>query len=211
MRILQVVHAFPPREWAGTELVTLHLAQALLARGHQVTVLTRSGDPGAEEFSVREEYLDGLEIVRVVNNYSRMTTFRSSYDNPFFDDLLTRLLDQLRPDVVHFQHLIHLSVRLLSVAAALGYPVVLTLHDFFFACHRVQRIDAHDRLCPGPERGERCVPCLHEFATPEEARHRFTHMERALHVPDVILTPSIFLAEKIRAYFPEVEEKIRAV
>ena len=37
MRIVQVVHGFPPNEWTGTELVTLHLSQALQQRGHEVT------------------------------------------------------------------------------------------------------------------------------------------------------------------------------
>ena len=47
MQVLQVVHGFPPREWAGTELVTLHLSQALRVRGHQVTVFTlRRGPDG---------------------------------------------------------------------------------------------------------------------------------------------------------------------
>src|SRR2546426_9245944 len=122
MRILQVVHGFPPKEWAGTELATFYLSQALRARGHQVMVLTRVGDPGAEEFSVREEQMDGLEVVRVVNNYSKTSTFRLVYDSSFFDLAFLRLLDRLRPDVVHFQHLCHLSVSLLPLAVALGYP-----------------------------------------------------------------------------------------
>ena len=211
MRILQVVHALPPKAWAGTELVTLHLSQALRARGHAVTIVTRIADTDAEEFSVREEWLDGLEVVQVVNNYRKTSTFRLLYDNPFCDIPFLRLLDRLRPDVVHFQHLCHLSVNLLPLAVAWGYPTVLSLHDFFFPCHRIQLIDADDRLCAGPERGERCVPCLQEFATPAEVRHRFTYMEQTLRAPDVVLTPSVFLAEKICGYFPFLREKLRAV
>ncbi|HEV8711471.1 MAG TPA: glycosyltransferase, partial [Candidatus Binatia bacterium] len=211
MRILQVVHGFPPQEWAGTELATLHLSQALRARGHQVTVLTRIGDSGAAEFSLREEQMDGLEVVRVVNNYSKTSTFRLLYKNPFCDATFLRLLDRGCPDVVHFQHLCHLSVSLLPLAVAWGYPTVLSLHDFFFPCHRIQLIDANDRLCAGPERGERCVPCLREFATPEEVRQRFTSMEQVLQAPDVVLTPSVFLAQKMCGYFPFLAEKLRTI
>ena len=35
MRILQVAHGYPPREWGGAELVTATLARALVERGHQ--------------------------------------------------------------------------------------------------------------------------------------------------------------------------------
>ena len=133
MRILQVVHGFPPREWAGTELVTLHLSQALRARGHQVTVFTRTADLTAVEFSCCEEQMDGLQVVRVVNNYSKTANFRLLYDCSFFNSSFLRLLARLRPDVVHFQHFQHLSVRLLQLTVALGYPTVLSLHDFFFS------------------------------------------------------------------------------
>jgi glycosyltransferase involved in cell wall biosynthesis len=211
MRILQVVHAFPPQAWAGTELVTLHLAQALRARDHQVTVFTRIEDPEAEEFSLREEQVEGLEVVQVVNNLIHTTAFRLYYDNSFFDELFVRLLDRLRPDIVHFQHLAHLSVGLLSLTAALGYPTVLSLHDFFFPCHLIQLIDTQTRLCPGPERGERCVSCLEGFSTPEEIRRRFSYMEQALQAPDIVISPSAFLAEKMCGYFPFLQERLRVL
>src|SRR6266508_2733593 len=156
MRILQVVHVFTPRESTGAELVTFYLSQALRERGHQMTVLTRIEDPGAVEFSVREEQLDGLEAVKIVNNHIQTSVaLRFSYDNSFCDAPFLRLLDRFHPDVVHFQHLAHLSVSLIPLAASLGYPTVLSLHDFFFPCHRIHLIDAQTRLCPGPERGER--------------------------------------------------------
>ena len=51
MRIVQVVHGFPPQEMAGTELATRELCRALQTRGHQVTVFARTFAPGAAEFS----------------------------------------------------------------------------------------------------------------------------------------------------------------
>ncbi len=210
MRILQVVHGLPPYEWAGAELVTLHLAQALRKRGHEVTVFTRAAGAG-EEFSVREEHYEGLRVVRVLNNYTYHTSFRLFYDNSFFHEPFLRLLDQTGPDIVHFQHLAHLSVNLIPLAAALGYPTVLSLHDFFFPCERIHLIDARLRLCPGPDRGERCVPCLQERATAEEARRRFFYMEDILQAVDRILTPSRFLAERMECYFPVLRGQLQTV
>jgi len=211
MRILQIVHGFPPQDYAGAELVTLYLAQALQDRGHQVTILAGSKDPEAEEHSSREENLQGLSIVRIVNNYTKTTTFRLSYENSFFDESFLRLLDRFQPEVIHFQHLAHLSVSLMPLAASLGYSIVLSLHDFFFPCHRLHLIDAQTRLCPGPERGERCVPCLAGFASPEEIRRRFTYMEQVLQVPDLVIVPSSFLAEKMLSYFPSLRKRLHAI
>jgi len=100
MRILQIVHGFPPQDYAGAELVTLYLAQALQDRGHQVTILAGSKDPEAEEHSAREENLQGLPIVRIVNNYTKTTTFRLSYENSFFDESFLRLLDRFQPELL---------------------------------------------------------------------------------------------------------------
>jgi len=212
MRILQVVHGFPPTESAGTELVTFYLSQALRSRGHLLTVLTRIADPHAEEFSVREDQIDGMTVVRMVNNRLRTSTALCfSYDNSFCDAPFLRLLERFQPEVVHFQHLAHFSVSLLSLAASLGYPTVLSLHDFFFPCHRIHLIDAQNRLCPGPDRGERCVSCLEGFGPPEEIRRRFTYMEEALQAPDVIIAPSSFLAERMLGYFPVLQERLRIV
>jgi rhamnosyltransferase len=211
MRIVQVVHEFPPDAWAGTDLVTLYLSQALRARGHEVTVLARTADPTAAEFSLREEQMDGLAVVRIINNHTQTGTFRLFYDNTYFNDPFRDLLDRLRPDVVHFQHLAHLSVNLIPLAASLGYPTVLSLHDFFFPCHRIHLINAEQRLCPGPERGERCVSCLRDIAPAEDVLHRFTHMEQVLQTPDVILAPSVFLAQKILEHFPGLKSRLRVM
>jgi len=211
MRILQVVHGFPPQEWAGTELVTLHLSQALRERGHEVTVLARTYEESSPDGTIHESTFEGIPVARVVNNYGFSPTFRLRYDNPLVNRPALQWLEQRKPDVVHIQHVQHLSVSLLRMIPALGYPTVLNLHDFFFPCHRVHLLDAQQRLCPGPDRGERCVSCLQDIASAQEARRRFTNMERALRAPDVVLTPSRFLTDKISGYFPFLAGRIRTV
>lgn len=211
MRIVQVVHGFPPHEMAGTELATRELCLALQARGHQLTVFARMYDPNAAEFSVREEEDNGLTIVRAVHNYTYRTTFRIHYDNPFFYETFGHLLERQQPDIVHFQHVAHLSASLIPVTAALGYPTVLSLHDFFIACYRVHLIDRNDQFCPGPQQGERCVPCLEGIATAEAARHRFHYMTQLLHAPRRIIVPSQFLARRIVDDFPLLQGRLQVL
>ena len=214
MRILQVAHGYPPQEWGGAELVTATLARALAKRGHRVTVLARMAAPEAEEFSVRPDEADtgdGVHVVRIVNNLSQVSHFRLEYDNPFLNGAFHQVLTDTRPDVVHIQHVGHLSGSLLQVAAQLGYPVVLSLHDFFFACYRLHLIDNHTRLCPGPDRGERCVACLQSVTDADEARRRFAYFEQLLHIPQRVIVPSRFLADRMQEIFPFVEPRLRVV
>ncbi len=214
MRILQVAHGYPPQEWGGAELVTATLARALAERGHRVTVFARMADPEAEEFSVRPDEADmgdGVHVVRVVNNLSHVSHFRLEYDNPFLNGAFHRVLTDTRPDVVHIQHVGHLSGSLLQAPAQLGCPVVLSLHDFFFACYRLHLIDNHTRLCPGPDRGERCVACLESITSADEARRRFAYFEQLLHIPQRVIVPSQFLAERMQEIFPFVEPRLQIV
>ncbi len=213
MRILQVVHGYPPEKWGGVELVTASLAQALAQRGHQVTVFARTADTAAAEFSVRQDApdTDGVRVVRVVNNLSQAAHFRLEYDHPFLDAAFQRVLTDTRPEVVHVQHVIQLSGSVLRTADQLGYPVVLSLHDFFFACARIHLIDNHSRLCPGPDRGERCIACLHTETTAQEARRRFRYFEQLLHIPQRVIVPSRFLADRMSELFPFLEPRLQVL
>lgn len=216
MRILQVVHGYPPQKRGGAELVTAALAQTLVQRGHEVTVFARTADPTAEEFAVREDAPGtgghtGVRVVRVVNNLSHAAQFRLGYDHPFLDEAFHRALTDTRPDVVHVQHVIHLSGSVLRSSAQLGYPVVLSLHDFFFACARIHLVDNHARLCPGPDRGERCIACLQAETSAAEARRRFRYFAQLLHIPQRVIVPSRFLADRMSDLFPFLEPRLQVL
>ena len=224
MRILQVVHGYPPQKWAGTELVTATLAQALAKRGHRVTVLARTVDTTAEEFSVRPDDPDHstpdqnaladphrVRVVHIVNNLSHPSHFRLEYDNPFFNEACHQVLTDTQPDIVHIQHIEHLSGSMIHVPAQLGYPVVLSLHDFFFACYRINLIDNHTRLCPGPDRGERCIACLESVTSAGEVRHRFRYFEKLLRIPQRVIVPSQSLADRMQQIFPFLESRLQVL
>lgn len=54
MRILQVIHGYPMRYNAGSEVYTQGLSQAL-ADHHEVHVFTRQDDPFLPDYVMREE------------------------------------------------------------------------------------------------------------------------------------------------------------
>ena len=69
MKILQVIHGYPMRYNAGSEVYTQTLCHAL-ARRHEVHVFTREEDPFAPDFRMRiERDPDHAGItLHVVNN-----------------------------------------------------------------------------------------------------------------------------------------------
>ena len=159
MRILLVVHAFPPHSTGGTETYAHAQARALRSRGHQVRVLTREANPARSEYSVREEQADGLEIVRVNNTFRSIRSFAESYANPAIDDVAAHAIDAFQPEIAHVHHLTCLSTGIVEVLRSRGVPVVATLHDYWFLCHRGQLLNTRYEVCDGPG-AEGCKSCL---------------------------------------------------
>src|SRR6478672_1760836 len=123
MRILQVVHGFPPAASGGTEVYARDLAAAFAAAGDEVAVLTRHSDAHARELSLRQWTDAAVEVFSVNNTFHSCESFESSYSNPEVGRIAGRVLDQWRPDVVHVQHLTCLSTGIPRQAATRGIPV----------------------------------------------------------------------------------------
>src|SRR5512136_2086783 len=62
--VLQVVHGYPPREVAGTEVATARLAGSLRRRGWTCHVLAATRAPGTPQYALLEE----PRVTRIVQN-----------------------------------------------------------------------------------------------------------------------------------------------
>ena len=125
MKILQVIHGYPMRYNAGSEVYTQGLAQALAER-HEVHVFTRQENPFLPEYDVQND-IDQLEPeinLHVIN----MARARDGYRHQAVDDAFAEVLDNVKPDVVHVGHLNHLSTSLVFAARERGGVVSLSNH-----------------------------------------------------------------------------------
>jgi len=206
-----VVHGYPPLERGGVERVAAEQAEALAARGHRVAVFTRAVDPAAAEGSVRVETVGGVAVRRVVVHGRSRSPFREYYEGGFLDEAFRGFLEDLRPDVVHVQHLVGLSTRLVSLAREAGIPCVVSLHDAFYLCHRLFLLDRHGQRCPGPDAGLRCVDCLAEHGVGEAVRQRYDAMAKTLAAAEAVLAPSPSLARRYEEEMPFLAGRIEIV
>lgn len=159
MRILQVVHGFPPAANGGTEVYTRDLAAAMTRSGRDVAVLTRHADPYARELSVQTCAAGTIQVFSINNTFQSCESFEASYVNPAIENLAGGILDDWQPDVVHIQHLTCLSTGIPRQAVRRGIPVVVTLNDYWLICHRGQLVDRTGHRCNGPE-ADGCSRCL---------------------------------------------------
>ena len=117
MRILTALTYYRPH-FSGLTMYAERLARALVARGHQVTVLTSRYDPGLPG----SEQVDGVKLIRlpVLMRVSKGVLMPSM---PFWAWKYAR-----QADLVHL-HLPQLDAAPVAlIARLLGKPVVLTYH-----------------------------------------------------------------------------------
>jgi GT2 family glycosyltransferase/glycosyltransferase involved in cell wall biosynthesis len=159
MRVLEIVHGFPPVAQGGTELYAHAHAHALRETGDEVLVLTREQDRNRPDYGVRTELRDGLRIVSVNNTFRHTSSFEENYRNEAIGAIAGRVIDEFKPDAAHIHHLTGLSTTIVRALAERHVPSVFTLHDYWLMCHRGQLLDVSYRVCDGPGT-EGCHACL---------------------------------------------------
>lgn len=120
MRILVISHGYPPT-LSGVTLVAQKLAQAMVRRGHEVTVVA------ASEHGIAHEEED--EGVRVIRLQSRSNPFWSDGALPVVSQAeLRQIVRDTNPDLVHSHETALLSLQLLRLGLDHEVPLVATCH-----------------------------------------------------------------------------------
>ncbi len=160
MKIVQVIHGFPPYAMAGSEIYTYHLSQELL-KSHEVYIFCRVSDCSREEYATDQYIYDGLTVFTLNNTFRYCDIFEKTYKNDIISGIFGNFLDRIRPDIVHFGHLTCLSTTFIREAKKRTISVVFTLHDYWLLCQRGQFLKRDLLICP--EQNDReCAKCLVE-------------------------------------------------
>jgi len=194
MRILQIVHGFPPEAIAGTERYCEALSRCLLERGHECIVLAGSGR-SAPQAILETVDKDGLLVTRYLSPEGQPRRWTEEYD-PEAEGLVRHLLVAVRPDLVHLHHWLYLTNNLVAICADLGIPVVVTLHDAWTSCPRTHRVRGSGAFCQEPIAIAPCLTCAERG--PRQGDEEISRvlvlrremMETELALADSILVPS---------------------
>lgn len=158
MRILQVAHSFPPHNIAGTEVYTYNLSRAL-NKSHKVSIFYRINDPNKSEFEIMHNEYKGLDIYAVNNTFRSCDSFKMTYDNDIINNKFAGLLSEIKPDIVHIQHLLFLSMGIIEEIKKQGIPIVFTLNDYWLLCHQGQLLKDNLETCNTYDIYD-CAKCL---------------------------------------------------
>lgn len=165
MRIALVVHKFPPTSVGGTEVYTLNLAREMSRRGHNVFVFCRDDrHEVSRRGGIAWEQYESFVVCRVSRSFDAksatpLVQFLDTFLNPDVEQAFMYFLREVNPEIIHFQHLMSLSYRLIMQAKRKGLPVILTLHDYWFLCANSQLIWPDGQVCRGKAFGLNCARC----------------------------------------------------
>jgi len=153
LRILYLSHGYPPHEQAGTEQHTREIAEGMASRGHTIGVFSATRAPGQPQYAQTTEHVRGVHLTRVVNNVPTRPLAAGEIDRTI-ERSIARTVADLRPDLVHIQH-----IAFLSAGVRFAVPTVLTLHDAWGWCASggTELLPDGSR-CDGPQ-PEQCVDC----------------------------------------------------
>lgn len=218
VRILQVIHGYPMRFNAGSEVYTQALSQALADR-HELRVFTRQENPFAPEYVMASE--SDPDDPRIRLHLVNMPNSRDRYQHVGVDQRFQELIEDFRPHVIHVGHLNHLSTSLTRVAAVRGIPIVYTLHDYWLMCPRGQFMQMNPgeptdvwASCDGQQNrkcAERCYSRYISGAPDEQeedlrywegwVRRRMEHVRQQASDVAVFIAPSRYLLARFRDEF----------
>jgi len=165
MRILQVVHSLPFLNQAGTEVHTYNLSLEL-SKTHEVYIFSRVCNTKQKEYEVTKQNMNGVRVYLINNTFKNCNSFEMYYENEMIDKRFAEILYEIKPDVVHIQHLVFLSIGLIKIIRDRGIPVVFTLHDYWLICPKWHVLKNDSTPCEKVFSGnfdQECLSCLSEI------------------------------------------------
>lgn len=165
-RVLLTAHKFFPEHRAGTEVLTLKIAQELQRRGYEVKVV--AANPPDLDARRKAEHADKLVNdyqfegvpVHIVEEGLRLKDFKFSFEyyHPHIKDHFANILLDFKPDLVQIVHAQNLSASIVEACNESAIPAVFYSTDFWFVCPIVQLKRPDGAVCRGP--GPLALKCL---------------------------------------------------
>ena len=209
VRVMLVTHRFPPDDLGGVEQYTQSLAAELMQRGDSVSIVTRrTAQETPNRPVLREQLPDGAPLFRLFARGNKPERVLDGHDELL--RLFTMTLLEVAPEVVHFNHLAGFPLQVISLAHRLGAAVIVSLHDFYFACPRVHLQKPTGELCNGPQFGRECAATCFSTEGVGDRQYwglRAMYFQRALGIADHAIAYSQYVAryfEPIRGTAIEV-------
>ncbi len=136
-----------------------------------------------------------------------------NYSSPVAQRIYLEVLTGLSIDLVHIRHLFKHSFDAPKVCQRLGIPVILSFHDYYFACPSIHLLDQNASYCGGE-----CTPGLQQCTIPSPMLQDLpmlkpflatwrSEVAKVLDCCDAFVTTAASVRELHQRVYPQIERK----
>lgn len=189
MHVLVINVFFAPNTYGGATIVAEEVARSLVSdHGLRVSAISAISRADLQPYGVLKCAVDGIEHYQI-----NLPTGRSAaalYQNADVSARILRIAEQIEPDLVHIHCVQDIGADCIAALKAGGFPVVLSVHDFWWICERQFMIRPNGRYCgQSPVRTSACRGCVDDFAA---TRARNQMLKKLGEEADLLTYPSQF-------------------
>lgn len=161
MKILLVTDGRYPEYVNGVSIYIRYLAEEMAKDGHDVHILHH----------IRSGFIKRPRIVKNIENsitYYGINNSPVSFSEGFVhplkscyerktEKIFIDVLDYVNPDIVHFHEFERTPSFCLDIVKAKNIPTLVTLHDYWLICPRLQLFTLDESICKDPDEGRNCI------------------------------------------------------
>lgn len=155
MRILHYTLGFSPYRSGGLMRYAKDLMMEQREAGHQVAAFYSSGTNIFKKKCtiVHDCSMNGIDVFEMVNPLPVPLYYGIKSSSVLMDETnlnmntFDRMLERVRPDVLHVHTLMGLPKKYLETAHERGIRIVYTSHDYFGLCSKVNLINSDGEIC----------------------------------------------------------------
>lgn len=222
MRIIKIIHGYPPFYNAGSEVYSQSICNEL-SINNELFIFTREENPYEPDYSIRKEIREHNQTFYFVN----MPRAKDGYRHTAIDSAFEKIIKEVNPSIAHVGHLNHLSTGLVHVLKSQKIPIVFTLHDFWLMCPRGQFLQRNFgsektfQLCTGQENKKCATNCYNAYNSgidnsqeqeqnywEEWINQRMKETKEVAELVDLFIAPSKYLLNRFIDDFKMPKDKI---
>ena len=155
MKICHISTGFPISFQGGVTNYVRTLAEYQITQGHDVYVLS---GPDEKTFSFKVKEYKSLNIIPM--------KWRAPIDKEGLEEI-RKFFDANRFDLIHIHMMLDIDWNIYDILKP--YRYIVSLHDYFFICPRIQMLMHDNKVCTAYEESK-CMHCISWFNT-----HRITN------------------------------------
>lgn len=201
--LLLVNTFFSPTSFGGATIVVEQLAKRL-SRDWRVVIVCSNREAWLPEYAVLRYEAGGLPVfsLRSTPELDEL----GSYTSARMQEVFGRVLENVRPDVVHFHSIQGLGADMVSACKSRGIPTAVTMHDAWWVCARQFMMRPSGKGCFQTEIDLRiCASCTNDSAFVfKRSRVVLDHLADV----DLVLAPGRRHAELMGLNMPNVDVRL---